>query len=375
MPRSRPASNPVSYHKHTNQYYVTRGGKRIYLGADRQQAIRRYHEMGLGSEIHFPEPLPPAALTAKELANRFLAAQRANWRSPETTLKSYRDWLGRFLLDHPGLRVADFTVEAFATCKLSLKDRGYSTESINHYLGAVRAMFRFAEDTDLIPKSPKLKRVRNEPRQNGNDKPLYSPEDILRLLRKADEQLKGMIMLALNCGFGPKDVHDLTWNHIAGDRIALPRSKTGISQTYCLWPETLALLDVIRLRRDRRRARARESLSEIARSERVFTTRFGRPWNKDAIAEQFRRLCRKAGVKCYGFYRLRHCASTAMSLVASPHVHRRFMRHSQLQQQVAYTHTPDAAVDLAVMKAREKLLGEHVSTSGRERSPGRGHVA
>jgi len=51
------------------------------------------------------------------------------------------------------------------------------------------------------------------------------------------------------------------------------------------------------------------------------------------------------------------------------------MRHSQLQQQVAYTHTPDAAVDLAVMKAREKLLGKHVSTSGRERSPGRGHVA
>ena len=96
MPRSRPASNPVSYHKHTNQYYVTRGGKRIYLGADRQQAIRRYHEMGLGSEIHFPEPLPPAALTAKELANRFLAAQRANWRNPETTLKSYRDWLVSF---------------------------------------------------------------------------------------------------------------------------------------------------------------------------------------------------------------------------------------------------------------------------------------
>ena len=51
MPRSRPASNPVSYHKHTGQHFVTRAGKRIYLGSDRDQALRRYHETGLGVEV------------------------------------------------------------------------------------------------------------------------------------------------------------------------------------------------------------------------------------------------------------------------------------------------------------------------------------
>jgi hypothetical protein len=83
MPRSRPASNPVSCHKHTGQYYVTRLGKRIYLGADRDQALRRYHEIGLGVET--PAPEGPASRTMtlkKELANRFRATQRANWRSP-----------------------------------------------------------------------------------------------------------------------------------------------------------------------------------------------------------------------------------------------------------------------------------------------------
>ena len=50
MSRSRPASNPISFHKHTKQYYVTRGGKRIYLGADRGEAIKKYHRMGLGLE-------------------------------------------------------------------------------------------------------------------------------------------------------------------------------------------------------------------------------------------------------------------------------------------------------------------------------------
>ena len=153
MPRSRPASNPVSYHKYTGQYYVTRAGKRIYLGSDRDQALRRYHEIGLGVEMTAPEGPPSRTMTLKELANRFIATQRANWRSPEATLKCYTGWLGRLLADHSG---------------------------------------------------------------------------------------------------------------------------------------------------------------------------------------------RKAGVPCHGFYRLRHCASTAMSLVASPHVQRKFMRHSQIQQQVTYQRNSNA---------------------------------
>ncbi len=48
MSRSRPASNPVSYHKHTKQYYVTRGGKRIYLGTDKEEALKKYHRLGVG---------------------------------------------------------------------------------------------------------------------------------------------------------------------------------------------------------------------------------------------------------------------------------------------------------------------------------------
>ena len=65
---------------------------------------------------------PPVNITAKNLANRFLMAQQANWRNPRTTLKCCKDWLGRFIKDHPRLRIADFTVEKFAAWKLSLKE-------------------------------------------------------------------------------------------------------------------------------------------------------------------------------------------------------------------------------------------------------------
>jgi hypothetical protein len=140
MPRSRHTSNPVSYHKPTGQYYVTRGGRRVYLGCEKSQALERYFMLGLGFQLAPQEPkaataVPPIA--AKELASRFLAAQRANWRNPQSTLRTYKDWLGRFLKDHPRLWAQDFTAEAFAAWKLSLRERGYSAESINHYLVAV----------------------------------------------------------------------------------------------------------------------------------------------------------------------------------------------------------------------------------------------
>ena len=67
MPRSRPASDPISFPKPTGQYYVTRGGKRLYLGADRDEAIRRYHRRSLG----LSEPDKSARgveISAKDLA-------------------------------------------------------------------------------------------------------------------------------------------------------------------------------------------------------------------------------------------------------------------------------------------------------------------
>ncbi len=145
MPRSRPASNPLSYHRHSGQYYVTRHGKRIYLGSIRSAALDEYYRLCRGeekavrapapAESAMPEatsmpPLPPTttratSITAKELANRFMAAQQANWKDPEVTRQGYHNWLARFLGDHPRLLAGDLTVEVFAAWKMSLRKREY----------------------------------------------------------------------------------------------------------------------------------------------------------------------------------------------------------------------------------------------------------
>lgn len=370
MPRSRPATSPLSYHRHTGQFYVTRGGKRVYLGTDEKEALRQFHELQLGMSPTRRRSGVVGPISAKELANRFLATQKANWRAPESTLRSYKAWIGRFLEDHPGLLAADFTVEMFASWKLSLRQRGYAAETINHFLSSVRAMFAFAADMRLLESAPPLRRVRNDScaQVGSSAKPLYAASELRRLIEAADLQLQAMIMLALNCGFGPKDLHDLTWDDMQAERVTLPRSKTGICQTYALWPDTQAALRRVRAARACLVERLAKRGRVVRDSGYVFVTRYWRRWNKDAVTEQFRKLCVKAGVPCYGFYRLRHCASTAMSLVATPHVHRRFMRHSQLKTQVGYTHTPDDEVDAAIMKARGRLLGLEV-TEGPERNP------
>ena len=286
MPRSRPASNPLSYHKHTGQYYVTREGKRVYLGAEREKAMEKYHRMALGL-ADLPQPTRSVLLTAKELANRFVAAQQANWRNPEQTLHNYRNWLGRFLKDHPALRVSEFTVEMFAAWKISLRKRGYSCESINNYLGAVRAIYRFAEDTELIERAPRFRRVKNEAYNavRSKDKPLYTSKDIKALLENADHQLRLMILFGLNCGFGPKDLQNISWDDVKDDRVSLARSKTGIGQTFLLWPETLQALGHLRQHRNELIARMTKRGRHRSDGGSVFITRFWKPWSKDSLLE------------------------------------------------------------------------------------------
>ena len=90
MPRSRPAGDPVSFHGPSDQYYVTRGGRRLHLGSDRDIAMQKYHRLsaGLSEEEKLVCHLP---ISANEPANRFLAVQQANWRNRASTLRGYPD--------------------------------------------------------------------------------------------------------------------------------------------------------------------------------------------------------------------------------------------------------------------------------------------
>ena len=93
------------------------------------------------------------------------------------------------------------------------------------------------------------------------------------MLHHADIQLKTMILFALNCGFGPKDLHDLLWNDIEEDKVTLPRSKTGVSQTYTLWAETKQLLNRLKIERNKLIGRLNNKGKSRSDKGHIFITR------------------------------------------------------------------------------------------------------
>ena len=65
--------------------------------------------------------------------------------------------------------------------------------------------------------------------------------DLRRLIDKAAQLLKAMVLLGANCGFGASDVARLRLSHLDLESgwVGFPRPKTGIDRRCPLWVETV----------------------------------------------------------------------------------------------------------------------------------------
>lgn len=112
--------------------------------------------------------------------------------------------------------------------------------------------------------------------------------------------MKAMILLGLNCGFGPTDCAELQWENLdlEAGRVYFPRPKTGVDRNFILWPQTVQVLRAV-----------------AVRGEFVFYTKYGNTWgwrlsgksNDKPLTKAFKTLMQKAGIvaeKGTGFYPL-----------------------------------------------------------------------
>jgi integrase len=143
-------------------------------------------------------------------------------------------------------------------------------------------------------------------RQHRNEKPkqLFTPAEIQALVKAAKPQLKAMILLGINCGFGNSDCGTLPIEalDLANGWHNYWRPKTHFQRRCPLWPETVKALSPVVAGRD---------------SGLVFITKYGNPWwtddKRDPIAYEFRKLANAVGVYRKGvtkFYSLRHTFKT-----------------------------------------------------------------
>jgi integrase len=273
-------------------------------------------------------------LTVLDLCNRFLFAkehlvnagelQQRTWDDYKAAADRIRKTFGE------GRLVEDLQADDFDVLRAKLaKNRG--PIPLGNEIQRVRSIFKYAFDASLIDKpvrfgpsfkKPSRKSVRHARHARGLQ--MFEAAEIRALLAKAGVQLKAMLLLGVNCGFGNNDVGTLPIAAVDLSRgwINYPRPKTGIARRCPLWPETVKALKAAFAKRPAPKDEAHEGL--------FFVTKYGKPWAKskvdNPVTKETRKLIDDVGIERpgLGFYGLRRAFETvsgeSLDQVAVDHV-------------------------------------------------------
>jgi integrase len=362
--KTRSDKFPLTLHK-TGQYCKKIKGKLYYFGSDRQKALQRY--LGEASYLHNGHgPMRGtrnARITVKALCNLYLEYQESRVEAGELTARHYADQvqslrkLVRLLGQHR--QVEEISALDLQNYKRTLQGRYTSKHRMNLHLSIMKAVFRWARKNDIIEHIPNVDAV-SKVKIIHKERPVFAPAQIRELLNAADIQMKAMIWLGLNCGFGCTDCSELRWTDIdlENGRVKLARKKTGIPRNLPLWPETIG------------------AIRGIPRTgDRVFCTSKGNPWVRtirtvgadgvtkytadNAISKKFAKLLKEAGIKTekgMGFYTLRRTAANLTATSGDPFAVQRLLGHADLKMATTYVQDVSEQTDRAINHTRNLLV-------------------
>jgi integrase len=299
-------------------------GRLHYFGPwdDPDGALAKYNEQK--DDLHAGrEPRPSAGdLTVKEAVNDFLNAKKDLVAAGELTQRTLDDYeeVCVLLAKHvgKGRAVADLRPGDFAAFRTKLAKR-WGPHRLAKTVQIVRCLFKHAYDSGSIlapvrfgpgfarptKKVLRLHRAKQPPK-------LFTAEELRKLLAAAGPQLKAMMLLGINCGFGNADVGllPLTALDLDGGWVNYPRPKTGVGRRCPLWPET------VRAIREALAGRPRPKKAEHAGL--VFLTYKGGCWHTgkgsdNPLSHEVWKLLKGLGIngrKGLNFYALRHTFRT-----------------------------------------------------------------
>jgi integrase len=311
-------------------------GKVHYFGPwdDPQSALDKY--LAERDALHagrVPRPNHDA-LTVKDSCNAFLSTKKALVDAGELTPRMWSEYkeVCDLLVSHMGKTrlVSDLDPPAFTALRNKMAKR-WGPVRLGNAIQRIRSVFKHALDADLITapvrfgpgfKRPTKKVLRLHRAERGPK--LFTADEIRAFLEGAlvvgehgpqlvqpDRQLKAMILLGVNCGFGMADCGKLPMSAIDLDEgwVNYPRPKTGIPRRCPLWPETVAAV--------REALGHRPEPKDAAHGRLVFLSPRGHSWHQETgggyAAMKFLNLLRRFeinGRKGLGFYTLRHTFRT-----------------------------------------------------------------
>jgi integrase len=311
-------------------------GKVYYFGswADPEAALQEY--LKVHDDLYAGRtPRPRGGFTLVDLCNEFMAAKQRQLDVGEITRRTFHDY-------H---RVCQRVLEAIDRNRLvenlDTGDFGGLREKLTETLGLVslgneisriRVLFNFAFNDGHIDrpirfgtvfKRPSKQVLRRERKRKGPR--MFEADEIRRMLNATEGQIKAMILLGINCGFGNHDCAGLPRAalDLNGAWIDYPRPKTGIDRRAPLWSETVNALREALASRPRPKDQADENL--------VFVTKYGQRWVRatlsskhpptkdspgklvavDSISQEMRKRIKELSLKGgRNFYALRHTFET-----------------------------------------------------------------
>lgn len=362
--KTRSDKFPLTLHP-TGQYCKKIKGKFYYFGSDKQKALERYLEQAFF--LHAGKGAKNKSaydnLSLKTLCNLYIDHQES--RSAIGEIKSRQVYDQILLLRDfvkyigPNRVVSDISTIDLQNYRRKVIKSGKAPNTINNRLAAVKAMYNWALDNEIIDNIPNLKAIKKITRLKAG-RPIFIIDQVKKLLDCADTKMKAMIWLGLNCGFGCTDCAELRWDHLnlTDSRVSFPRGKTGINRNLLLWAETI------------------EALKAVPKSgELVFYTSKKNPWvrtikstgkdgrirytNNNTISKQFSKLLRKASIKVekgVGFYTLRRTAATLAAKSGDPFAVQRILGHADLRMATTYVQDISEQTDRVINNCRKLIV-------------------
>jgi integrase len=326
-------------------------GRTVYFGGDPEEALRRYHEHA--DDLHagrIARVESTRELTIGDLANRYLAEAETRREAGEIEPGTFHDYVAdcRRLVTYFGKTrsVGTITREDFGGLRAFLA-KDVAPPTLKRRVVTTRQILKFGVDENLVTKPLQLDKLRipnqkimRTHRAVAGRKNFHASEVKQAIDATKSLQLRAVILLAINCGYGNTDIATLRRSDLDldGGWLKTYRSKTGVDRRCPLWPETIeAIRRYLREGEplpDEQRSKATRGLLFVTRNDfplvRHVTKPDGRGGEKliehDVITTAFRRVLTKIGVriKGLGFYGLRHTFSTIGSetglIVAVEHI-------------------------------------------------------
>ncbi|MCL4206589.1 MAG: hypothetical protein KJ000_29245 [Pirellulaceae bacterium] len=329
--RTRPARKPKSDFPLTRhprgQWCKKVGGKLHYFGRvqgdeDGQAALEEWlrvkDDLLAGRK---PRPKDDTRVAIKSLANAFLNAKQLAFEAGE---------IGRRTLDEniatcerlarvfgSGRAVEDLTAEDFERLRADIASK-WGPVRLGNEVQRVRSVFGYGWEAGILDKpvrfGPNFKKPsRRVLRVERAKRParMFEADEIKTIMGAASVQMRCMILLGCNAGYGNHDCAglplDVAQEAIRTGWLDWARPKTGVARRCKLWPETVQALQAAIDARPAAKVPEAENL--------VFVTKYGKPWGVGKnvpVSAEFKKILDATGLhkEGRGFYALRHVAET-----------------------------------------------------------------